>query len=41
MAYALATFIGRRPVQFFVGLSGLIALPIYLVGTLVGGFYGW
>ncbi|AJW93696.1 hypothetical protein QHI69_37305 [Burkholderia gladioli pv. gladioli] len=41
MAYALATFIGRRPVQFYVGLSGLIALPIYLVGTLVGDFYGW
>ncbi|AIV73663.1 hypothetical protein X994_6433 (plasmid) [Burkholderia pseudomallei] len=40
MAYALATFIGRRPLQFYVGLSGLIALPIYLVGTLVGGFYG-
>ncbi|WJN72263.1 hypothetical protein OH687_39700 (plasmid) [Burkholderia anthina] len=41
MAYALATFIGRSPVRFYVGLSGLIALPIYLVGTVVGDFYGW
>ncbi|KKI39275.1 hypothetical protein VI03_08510 [Burkholderia vietnamiensis] len=41
MAYALAIFISRRPVRFYVGLSGLIALPIYLVGTLVGDFYGW
>ncbi|MGG2041451.1 MULTISPECIES: hypothetical protein [unclassified Burkholderia] len=40
MAYALAGFIARRPLQFFVGLSGLIAFPIYLVGRLVGGFYG-
>ncbi|RAA25424.1 hypothetical protein DN523_27170 [Burkholderia multivorans] len=40
MAYALATFVGRRPVHFYVGLSGLIALPIYLVGKFIGGIYG-
>ena len=40
MVYSLAMFIGRRPLQFYVGLAGLIALPIYLVGTLVGDLYG-
>ncbi|VWC42205.1 hypothetical protein BLA23254_07061 [Burkholderia lata] len=40
MAYSLAMFIRRRPVQFYVGLSGLIALPIYLIGSFVGELYG-
>ncbi|MXN76442.1 hypothetical protein GR157_17070 [Burkholderia sp. 4701] len=40
MAYSLAIFISRRPLQFYVGLSGLIALPIYLIGTLLGDLYG-
>ncbi|KWK06055.1 hypothetical protein WM11_11725 [Burkholderia ubonensis] len=40
MAYSLAMFISRRPVQFYVGLSGLIVLPIYLIGTLLGELYG-
>ncbi|KUY49055.1 hypothetical protein WS48_18080 [Burkholderia sp. RF7-non_BP1] len=40
MAYALATFIGRRPVHFYVGLSGLVVLPIYLLSGVVGELYG-
>ncbi|WP_321896719.1 hypothetical protein [Burkholderia cepacia] len=40
MAYALAMFIDRRPARFYVGLAGLIVLPIYLLGGLVGEFYG-
>ncbi|RKT99768.1 hypothetical protein C7H84_29755 [Burkholderia sp. Nafp2/4-1b] len=30
MAYALAMFIGRRPLHFYVGLFGLVAFPAYL-----------
>ena len=40
MAYALAMFVNRRPLHFYVGLFGLIALPIYMIGTLVGDLYG-
>ncbi|WP_232445371.1 hypothetical protein [Burkholderia ubonensis] len=40
MAYSLAMFIRWRPLQFYVGLFGLIALPIYLIGTLIGDLYG-
>ncbi|KVK86648.1 hypothetical protein [Burkholderia sp. MSMB1498] len=40
MAYALAMFIHRRPVHFYLGLFGLIALPISLIGGIVGDFYG-
>ncbi|AOK42530.1 hypothetical protein WL96_15340 (plasmid) [Burkholderia vietnamiensis] len=37
MAYALALFIRRRPLHFYVGLAGLVAFPIYLAVRLVMG----
>lgn len=40
MAYALAMFAQRRPVHFYVGLFGLIALPISVIGGLIGDLYG-
>ncbi|MGU7775680.1 hypothetical protein ACV229_36695 [Burkholderia sp. MR1-5-21] len=31
MAYALAMFIRRRPLHFYVGSAGLVAFPVYLL----------
>ena len=36
MAYALALFINRKPVRFYVGLAGLIAFPTYILIRLGG-----
>ncbi|TDN59025.1 hypothetical protein [Paraburkholderia sp. BL10I2N1] len=36
MAYALALFISRKPVHFYVGLAGLTAFPAYLLIRLGG-----
>lgn len=47
LAYALALFVGRRPLHFYVGLFGLVAFPSYLASraiasllTLMGGSHG-
>lgn len=47
MAYALALFVGRRPLHFYVGLFGLVAFPSYLACqaiasllALIGGSHG-
>jgi hypothetical protein len=31
MAYALALFIRRQPVHFYLGLIGLIVFPVYIL----------
>jgi len=31
MVYALAMFAARKPLHFYIGLFGLVALPIYLL----------
>ncbi|WP_261530747.1 hypothetical protein [Burkholderia multivorans] len=47
MAYALALFVDRRPLHFYVGLFGLVAFPAYLACramapllALIGGSHG-
>jgi hypothetical protein len=37
MAFALALFVARRPVHFYLGLAGLIGFPVYLL-VRIGSF---
>lgn len=41
MAYALALFVSRKPVHFYVGLSGLIAFPLYIVARVVSCLFDY
>ena len=41
MAYALALFVSRRPVHFWLGLTGLIAFPIYILARIVTNLMEW
>jgi hypothetical protein len=36
----MAMFALRRPLQFYVGLSGLAVFPVYLLTRLAEHFYG-
>lgn len=40
MAYALALLIVRKPVHFYVGLTGLVIFPIYIAWHVPGWFHG-
>ena len=41
MAYALALFINRRPVHFYLGLTGLIAFTLYILGRVAAFLVEW
>lgn len=41
MAYALALFIHRKPVHFYVGLTGLIVFPLYMLGRVAAFLVEW
>ncbi|SDR54890.1 hypothetical protein SAMN05443245_7532 [Paraburkholderia fungorum] len=41
MAYALALFIHRKPVHFYVGLTGLIIFPLYMLGRIAAFLVEW
>jgi hypothetical protein len=41
MAYAMALFIIRRPVHFYLGLTGLIVFPLYMLGRLGAVLIEW
>jgi hypothetical protein len=41
MAYALALFVSRRPVHFWLGLTGLVAFPIYILARIVTNLLEW
>lgn len=41
MAYALSLFISRRPVHFWLGLTGLVAFPIYLLVRIGTNLLAW
>ena len=40
-AYGMALFISRRPVHFYLGMSGLIVFPLYIVSRFVPALMGW
>lgn len=40
LAYALAIFITRKPVHFYLGLAGLVIFPVYLLIEVGAHFYG-
>lgn len=40
LAYALGIFITRKPVHFYLGLTGLVIFPVYLLVQLAMYFYG-
>lgn len=40
MAYAMALLIVRKPLHFYVGLTGLVVFPIYIAFHLPGWFHG-
>ncbi|APA90382.1 hypothetical protein BJG93_32830 (plasmid) [Paraburkholderia sprentiae WSM5005] len=37
MAFALALFVARRPVHFYLGLAGLVGFPVYIL-VRIGSF---
>ncbi|MGF6652885.1 hypothetical protein OKW34_003474 [Paraburkholderia youngii] len=41
MAFALALFVARRPVHFYLGLAGLIGFPVYLLVRIGSFLIGW
>jgi hypothetical protein len=41
MAFALALFVKRRPVHFYLGLAGLIAFPIYILVRIASFLIEW
>jgi hypothetical protein len=41
MAYALALFISRKPIHFYVGLIGLIAFPAYMLVEVATFLFDW
>ncbi|WP_176060267.1 hypothetical protein [Paraburkholderia sp. BCC1876] len=40
LAYALAIFIERKPIHFYLGLTGLFIFPLYLLVEVGAHFYG-
>lgn len=40
LAYALSVFIIRKPVHFYMGVTGLIVFPVYLLAQLGAYLYG-
>jgi hypothetical protein len=40
LAYALAIFIVRKPVHFYLGMAGLFIFPLYLLIQVGTHFYG-
>ncbi|MGF6836466.1 hypothetical protein QF001_000333 [Paraburkholderia youngii] len=41
MAFALALFVARRPVHFYLGLAGLVGFPVYLLVRIGSFLIGW
>jgi hypothetical protein len=41
MAYAMALFITRRPVHFYLGLTGLIVFAVYIFSRLASALCEW
>jgi hypothetical protein len=41
MAYALALFINRRPVHFYLGLTGLLVFVLYIAGRVACFLFEW
>jgi hypothetical protein len=41
MAYALALFVSRRPVHFWLGLTGLVVFPVYILARIVTNLLEW